>query len=188
MKELITLYPRAVALAITLVVMGSGPLCAQSVERAPVSPFDRIYQQSLRTMQNEARRVGLTIDTDIDVLVEAERHVLLATIDGFENIVLEEGRNEFDSGFVGVAGIQTLPDGFYRMHYVVDLEHPEDAVVSLINSRGETFTYALEVADDPHPDRGPRKGLTTEGNVVEIAVYVSDSHGREVCLEFDFLG
>jgi hypothetical protein len=69
--------PRAMALAITIIVASSGPLCAQRVERAPLSSFDRIYQHSLRTMQNEARRVGLTIDTDIDVLVKTESRVLL---------------------------------------------------------------------------------------------------------------
>jgi hypothetical protein len=106
--------------------------------------------------------------------------VLLATIDGFENIVLGNGPNEFDFGFVGVAGIETLPDGFYRMHYVIDLEHPEDAVVFLINSRGETFTYALEVADDPHPDRGARKGLTTEGTVMNASGYAR-AHVGTVC-------
>jgi hypothetical protein len=60
-------------------------------------PFDRIHQQSLRAMQNEARAVGLRIDTDIDVLVEARSHLLLATIDGFEDIILDDTRvNEFD--------------------------------------------------------------------------------------------
>jgi hypothetical protein len=176
-----------VALAITIILASSGPLCAQRVERAPLSSFDRIYQQSLRTMQNEARRVGLTIDTDIDVLVKTESHVLLATIDGFENIVLEEGRNEFDFGFVGVAGIKRLPDGFYRTHYVIDLENPEDAVVSLINSRGETFTYALEVADDPHPDRGARKGLTTEGNVIETSAHVIHSDSNGVVMVYTYI-
>jgi hypothetical protein len=174
--------PRAIALAITLVVTGSGPLCGQNVEPAAVCSFDRIYQQSLRTMQNEARRVGLRIDTDIDVLVKPQSHVLLATIDGFENIVLQNGPNEFDFGFVGVAGIETLPDGFYRTHYVIDLEHPEDAVVLLINSLGQIFTFAVEVADDPHPERGARKGLTTEGTVIEDAAYVRISDGSSVCV------
>jgi hypothetical protein len=100
--------------------------------------------------------------------------LLLATIDGFENIVLEDGPNEFDFGFVGVARIERLPDGFYRTHYVIDLENPEDAVVSLINSRGETFDYALEVTDDPHPDRGARKGLNIEGNVIETHEHKGD--------------
>jgi hypothetical protein len=174
--------PRAIALAITLVVTGSGPLCGQNVEPAAVCSFDRIYQQSLRTMQNEARRVGLRIDTDIDVLVKTESHVLLATIDGFEDIVLENGPNEFDFGFVGVAGIETLPDGFYRTHYVIDLEHPEDAVVLLINSLGQIFTFAVEVADDPHPERGARKGLTTEGTVIAHGDYVRISDGSSVCI------
>src|SRR5262245_52496210 len=110
MKELITPFLRPFALAVTLFMAGIGPLCAQNPQRAAVSPFDRTYQQSLRTMQDEARRVGLTIDTDIDVLVEANSHLLLVTIEGFENIILEEGTNEFDSGFVGVAGIEGLPD------------------------------------------------------------------------------
>src|SRR5262245_53279937 len=93
--------PRAMALAITIILASSGPLCAQSALRAAaLPPFDRIYQQSLRAMQNEARAVRLIIDTDIDVLVEASGHVLLATLDGFENIVLENGPNEFDFGFV----------------------------------------------------------------------------------------
>jgi hypothetical protein len=170
------------ALAITIILASSGPLCAQRVERAPLSSFDRIYQQSLRTMQNEARRVGLTIDTDIDVLVKTESHVLLATIDGFENIVLQNGPNEFDFGFVGVAGIETLPDGFYRTHYVIDLEHPEDAVVLLINSLGQIFTFAVEVDDDPHPERGARKGLTTEGTVIAHGDYVRISDGSTVCI------
>jgi hypothetical protein len=157
--------PRAMALAITLVVTGSGPLCAQSVERAAVlPPFDRIYQQSLRAMQNEARAVGLRIDTDIDVLVEAKSHLLLATLDGFEDIVLDDtGLNEFDWGFANVAGIEGLPDGYYRLHVVVDFNRLEEAVGSFINSRGEAFDYPLQVIEDPDPDRGPRKSLTTEG-------------------------
>jgi hypothetical protein len=133
------------ALAITIILASSGPLCAQRALRAAASlpPFDRVYQQSLRAMQNEARTVGLRIDTDIDVLLKtATSHVLLATIDGFEDIVLDDtGVNEFDFGFANVAGIVGLPDGYYRLHYVVDLTNPEEAVVFLINSMGEVFTY-----------------------------------------------
>jgi hypothetical protein len=81
-----------------------------------------------------------------------------------------------------VAGIETLPDGFYRTHYVIDLEHPEDAVVLLINSLGQIFTFAVEVADDPHPERGARKGLTTEGTVIQDAVYIRDPDGHSVCI------
>ena len=163
-KELITPFLRPLALAVTLVMAGIGPLCAQTPQRVAASALDRVYQQSLRTMQDEARRVGLTIDTDIDVLIEATSHLFLATIDGFENIVLEEeGLNEFDFSFAGVAGIKGLPDGYYRLHYLIDLSQPEDAMVLLINARGEVFTRALEVADDPHPERGARKGLTSEG-------------------------
>jgi len=176
MKKLIIRLSGAVALAITLILMGSGPLCAQSALRTAALPrFDRVYQQSLRTMQSEARAVGLVIDTDIDVQVStATSHVLLATIDGFENIVLEDtGLNEFDFGFAGVAGIDGLPEGYYRLHYLVDLGHPDDAIVLLINSQGQVFTYAVEIADDPHPDRGPRKGLTSEGGaLVGIAAHV----------------
>src|SRR5262245_41330433 len=112
MKKLIISLPGVVALAITLILTGSGPLCAQSALRAAALPrFDRVYQQSLRTMQTEARAVGLVIDTDIDVLVStATSHVLLATLDGFENIVLDDtGPNEFDWGFANVAGIEGLP-------------------------------------------------------------------------------
>jgi hypothetical protein len=59
--------PRAMALAISLILASSGPLCAQrSLRVASLPPFDRIYQQSLRAMQNEARAVGLRIDTDIE--------------------------------------------------------------------------------------------------------------------------
>jgi hypothetical protein len=158
--------PRAMALAITIILASSGPLCAQRALRAAAAlpPFDRIYQQSLRAMQNEARAVGLRIDTDIDVLVESSSHLLLATIDGFEDIVLDDtGLNEFDWGFANVAGIEGLPDGYYRLHVVVDLNRPEEAVGSFINSRGEAFDYPLEVIEDPDPDRGPRKSLTTEG-------------------------
>jgi hypothetical protein len=163
-KELIIPFLRPVALAVTLVMAGIGPLCAQTPQRVAASPLDRIYQLSLRTMQDEARRVGLRIDTDIDVLVEANSHLFLATIEGFENIVLEdEGLNEFDFGFVGVAGSERLPDGYYRLHYVVDLSQPEDALALLINSRGEVFTYSVEIALDPHPERGPRKGVTSQG-------------------------
>src|SRR5262245_42076880 len=163
-KELIIPFLRPVALAVILVMAGIGPLCAQTPQRVVASSLDRVYQQSLRTMQDQARRVGLTIDTDIDVLIEANSHLFLATIDGFENIVLEdEGLNEFDFGFAGVAGIEGLPDGYYRLHYLVDLSQPENAVVLLINSRGEVFTRALEIAPDPHPERGARKGLTSEG-------------------------
>jgi hypothetical protein len=160
--------PRAMALAITLMLASSGPLCAQRALRAAavLPPFDRIYQQSLRAMQNEARRVGLTIDTDIDVLVEATSHLLLATLDGFEDIVLDDtGLNEFDWGFANVAGIEGLPDGYYRLHVVVDFNRLEEAVGSFINSRGEAFDYPLQVIEDPDPDRGPRKSLTTEGGV-----------------------
>jgi hypothetical protein len=71
------------------------------------------------------------------------------------------------------------------MHYVVDLEHPEDALMLLIDSRGETFTYALEVAEDPHPERGARKGLTTEGTVISGSYYVTDSSGRTWCIKGD---
>ena len=181
MKGLITPFVRPIALAVILVVASSGPLCAQSPQRAAASPFDRTYQQALRTMQNEARRVGLTIDTDIDVLLEeANSHVFLATIDGFENIVLEEGLNEFDFGFAGVAGVEGLPDGYYRLHYLVDLAQPDNAIVFLINSLGQVFTYALAIADDPHPERGARKGLTSEeGAPVELAAYVHSGFGNQ---------
>ena len=167
MKELIIRFPRAMALAITLILAGSGSLCAQRPLSATALPaFDRIYQQSLRAMQSEARAVGLRIDTDIDVLVEANSHMLLATIDGFENIVLDDtGLNEFDWGFAHVAEIEGLPDDYYRLHAVVDLNRPEEDIGSFINSRGEAFDFPLEVIEDPHPDRGPRKVLTTEGGV-----------------------
>ena len=179
MKELIIPFLRPIALAVTLVMASIGPLCAQSPQRAAASPLDRAYQQSLRTMQSEARRVGLTIDTDIDVLIEANSHVFLATIEGFENIVLEEGLNEFDFGFAGVAGIEGLPDGYYRLHYFVDLSQPENAIVFLINSLGQVFTYALEVADDPNPERPARKGLTSEGGApVAMAAYVNSTGVR----------
>jgi hypothetical protein len=182
MKELITPFLRPIALAVTIVVAGSGPLCAQTPQRAAASPLDRTYHQSLRTMQDQARRVGLTIDTDIDVLVEANSHVLLATIEGFENIVLEDGPNEFDFSFAGVAGIEGLPDDYYRLHYVVDLSQPEDAMVFLINSRGEVFTREIEIARDPHPERGARKGLTSEGGApVGVSVYVQDKNGLSWC-------
>src|SRR5262249_31993351 len=113
MKKLIIRLPDTMALAIALILTGSGPLYAQRALRAATLPqFDRVYQQSLRTMQSEARAVGLKIDTDIDVLVStATSHVLLATLDGFENIVLEDGLNEFDWGFAKVAGIEGLPHG-----------------------------------------------------------------------------
>src|SRR5262249_22187150 len=95
MKELIIRLSGAMALAVTLVLTGSGPLCAEPAPGAALSLFDRIYQQSLLSMQNQARRVGLAIDTDIEVLVGASSHVLIATIDGFENIRLDvNGPNE----------------------------------------------------------------------------------------------
>ena len=109
-------FLRPIMLAVTVIMAGSGPLCAQGPLRAATLPrFDRVYQQSLGTMQSEARAVGLRIDTDIDVLVStATSHVLLATIDGFENIVLKDtGLNEFDFAFAGVGGIEGLPDGYY---------------------------------------------------------------------------
>jgi hypothetical protein len=186
MKKLITPFLRPIALAITLVIAGSGPLCAQNPLRAAALPaFDRIYQQSLRAMQTEARAVGLRIDTDIDVLVEATSHMLLATIDGFENIVLDDtGLNEFDWGFANVAGIEGLPDDYYRLHIVVDLNRPEEAVGSFINSRGEAFDYPLEVMEDPHPERGPRKGLTVEGGALHsVTIYVRDSSGLVQCMQ-----
>jgi hypothetical protein len=165
--------PRAMALAITIVLLSIGSLCAQSPQLAAgLPPLDRIYQHSLRAMQNEARSVGLRIDTDIDVLVEATGHMLLATIDGFENIVLDDtGPNEFDWGFANVAGIEGIPDDYYRLHIVVDLNRPEEAVGSFINSRGEAFDSPLQVMEDPDPDRGPRKGLNIEGGfAVETTV------------------
>ena len=178
MKELIIRLPGAMALAITLVLMGSGPLCAQRAPRAALSSFDRIYQQSLLSMQNQARRVGLPIDTDIDVLVGASSHVLLATIDGFENIRPDpNGPNQFDYGFVNLAGFESIPDGYYRMHYVVDFRTPEDAVVLLINSRSEVFTYPLEVMDDPHPERGARKSLTSEGILTTLGAHMQMGDG-----------
>jgi len=190
MKKLILRLPGAVALVITFILTGSGPLCAQRPLRAAaLPPFDRVYQQSLRAMQSEARAVGLVIDTDIDVLVRASDHVLLATIDGFENIVLKDGLNEFDFGLAGVGGIEGLPDGFYRLHYLVDLSKPEDAIVLLINSQGEVFTYAVGIRDDPHPERGPRKGLTSEGGApVALATYIScGPPGFQCCLDFPLL-
>jgi hypothetical protein len=158
--------PRAMALAISVILASSGPLCAQRALHAAAAlpPFDRIYQQSLGAMQNEERAVGLGIDTDMDVLVESRSHLLLATIDGFEDIVLDDtGLNEFDWGFANVAGIRALPDDYYRLHIVVDLNRPEEAVGSFINSRGEAFDSPLQVMEDPDPDRGPRKGLNIEG-------------------------
>jgi hypothetical protein len=112
MKKLIIRLPGTMALATALILTGSGPLYAQRALRAAALPqFDRVYQQSLRTMQSEARAVGLRIDTDIDVLLSTlTSHVLLATIDGFEKIVLKDGLNEFDWGFAKVAGIEGLPD------------------------------------------------------------------------------
>jgi hypothetical protein len=100
-------------------------------------------------------------------------------VDGFENIRLDEmAPNEFDFGFVGVAGIEGLPDGYYRLHYVVDVRHPEDAVVSLVDSHGRVFCYALDVMDDPHPELGARKGLAIEGGTnVAVAAHVSDRRG-----------
>jgi hypothetical protein len=180
MKELVGRLPRV----FTLVLAGSCLLCAQRAPAAAVSPFNLTYQYSLLKMQIEARQGGLTIDTDIDVLVGGGGHVLFATIDGFENIVLDEnGPNEFDFGFVNVAGIDELPDGNYRMHCVVDLRIPEAAVVSHINSRGEVFTYTPEVIDDPHPDRGARKGLAIEGieggNLVALNASIPNTTGTD---------
>jgi hypothetical protein len=134
--------------------------------------FDRIYQQSLRAMQTEARAVELRIDTDIDVVVDATSHFLLATIDGFEDIVLEYGLNEFDWGFANVAGFKGLPDDYYRVHAVIDLRTPEEAVTSFINSRGEVFTFPLVLKDDPHPELGPRKIITSEGSAVESGISI----------------
>src|SRR5215470_12880002 len=87
-------------------------------------------------MQSQARAVELVIDTDIDVLLStATSYVLLATINGFEDIVLNDtGLNEFDFGFAGVAGIEGLPDGYYRLHYLIDLTRPDEAMVFFINS------------------------------------------------------
>ena len=178
MKELIIRLPGVMALAITLVLTGSGPLCAQRAPGAPLSSYDRIYQQSLVSMQNQARRVGLTIDTDIDVLVGASSHVLLATIDGFENIRLDEnGPNEFDFGFVNLTGFESIPDGYYRMHYVVDFRFPEQAVVLLINSLGQVFTYPIEMIDETHPERGARKGLTSEGGTAACGCHMRMGDG-----------
>jgi hypothetical protein len=172
MKKLIIRFPGAMAVAITLILTGSSPLCAQLAPDTDY--FPRVYYNARRLMQNEARAVGLRIDTDVDTVVEPTGHVLMATIDGFENIVLDDtGPNEFDFGFVGVGGIEGLPDGYYRLHYLVDLTHPEDAIVLLINSQGQVFTYPVEVADDSHPERGSRKGLTSEGGTfVGIAAHV----------------
>jgi hypothetical protein len=190
MKELISPFLRPIILAVTIVMLGSGPFSAQTVQRAAASALDRTYQQSLRTMQNEASRVGLTIDTDIDVLIEAKSHAFLATLEGFDNIVLEdEGVNEFDFGFAGVAGIEGLADGYHRLHYLIDLSQPEASIVLLINSRGEIFTRAVQIADDPHPERGTRKSLTSEGGTpVATATYHTTKSGKKVCLEWIFSG
>jgi len=179
-KTLIIRLPGAVALAITLILPGSAPLWAESPLRAAaLPPFDRVYQQSLRTMQSEARAVGLRIDTDIDVLVTtATSHVLLATIDGFENIRLDpNGPNEFDFGFVNVTGLGQLPDGYYRMHYVVDFRFPENAFVFLINAQGQVFTYPIEIMDELHPELGPRKGLTSEGHNTAVGCHMAMGDG-----------
>jgi hypothetical protein len=97
--------------------------------------------------------------------------MLLATIEGFENIILDDtGPNEFDWGFANVAGIEGVPDDYYRLHVVVDLSRPEEAVGSFVNSRGEAFDFPLEVMEDPDPERGPHKGLTIEGLALETAV------------------
>jgi len=170
--------PRAMALAIILILTSSGPLCATDYRV-------RFYVNTRGTIQHEARAGGLSIDTDVDALVEATGEVVLATIDGFENIVLDDtGLNEFDWGFAGVVGIAGLPDGFYRLHYIVDLSQPENAIALLINSLGEVFTFPLAVMDDPHPERGPRKGLTSEGGApVADTLYVTTRNGRKVCLE-----
>ena len=58
------------------------------------------------------------------------------------------------------------------MHIVVDLRNPEEAVGSFINSSGEVFTFPLELMDDPNPERGPRKGLTSEGGFHDVGVYL----------------
>jgi hypothetical protein len=159
--------PRAMALAITIILASSGPLCAQSALPAATPDPDRIFSQILQQLTQAARAVRLRIDTDIDVLLEARSHVFLATIDGFEDIVLDDtGLNEFDWGFANVAGIEGLPDDYYRLHIVVDLTRPEEAVGSFINSRGEAFDYPLEVMEDQHPDLGPRKSLTIEGGTL----------------------
>ena len=63
------------------------------------------------------------------------------------------------------------------MHYVVDFRTPEDAVVFLINSRGQVFTYALEVMDDPHPERGARKSLTSEGVITTPGAHMQMGDG-----------
>ena len=188
MKELIAPFPRPIALAVTLILTGSGPLCAQFAPEQEY--FFRIYYNSRVLMQNEARAVGLRIDTDVDTLVEANSHVLLATIEGFENIVLQDGLNEFDFAFAGVAGIEGLPDGYYRLHYVIDLSQPENALVFLINSLGQVFTYPVEIADDPHPERGARKGLTAEGTVImtQGCVQSSSGSGLLVCVTFSMGG
>jgi hypothetical protein len=184
MKKLIIRLPGTMALTTALILTGSGPLYAQRALPAALPPFDRVYQQSLGTMQSEARAVGLRIDTDIDVLVRTTTsHVLLATIDGFENIVLkEDGVNEFDWGFANVAGIEGLPNGYYRLHVVVDLSIPEEAVGSFINSNGGVFTFPLQVMKDPHPERGPRKSLTTGGGAIEQAIYIATPRGTLRCL------
>src|SRR5262245_50174477 len=124
--------PGAMALAITIILASSGPLCAQSALPAATPRPEQMFNQILQQLTQAARAVRLRIDTDIDVLLEAKSHVYLATLDGFENIVLKDtGLNEFDFGFVGVAGSERLPDGYYRMHYVVDLSQPEDALMLL---------------------------------------------------------
>jgi hypothetical protein len=60
---------------------------------------------------------------------------------------------------------------------------PVNAIAFLINSRGEVFTRAVEIALDPHPERGARKGLTSEGGApVAMSHYVRDSNGVSWCL------
>jgi hypothetical protein len=165
--------PRAMALAIIILVASSVPLCAQSALPAATPRPEQMFQQILQGINQAARAVRLRIDTDIDVLLEAKSHVYLATLDGFEDIVLDDtGLNEFDWGFANVTGIEGLPDDYYRLHIVVDLTRPKEGVFSFINSRGEAFDYPLEVMEDQHPDLGPRKSLTIEGGtLVKISAH-----------------
>jgi hypothetical protein len=164
---------RGLVLAVVTAVLSLGGGASPSAQGSGtlVNPSDIVYEAAVRTMRIMAARAGVTIDTDVDVLRTARGDVFYATIDGFEQIDLRiDARDGVDVGFLFVRGAAHLPVGFYVMQIVIDPERLQDAFAWLIDARGNRFFMPLEVTTDPHPERGPRKVLTSEGGPASAVV------------------
>jgi hypothetical protein len=121
-------------------------------------------------MVQRARLAGMQIDTDLDVALTARGHIFFATLDGFENLdLLEDAQDGVNVGFLHLSDDAVdVPAGYYVVRFDVngDASRPpeeRDAVAVLISDRGDSFRLPLVIDVDPNPERGPRKGLSTEG-------------------------